>query len=342
MIRPLLLKGHERPISDVKYNRDGDMLFISSKDSTVSVWWTDNGERIGTYEGHNGAIFSIDVNQQSTRLLSASADNTVKLWDVENGQQLYTFPHQTGVRVTSLAQGDENFFTITDAIMGFTPIIRIFKLAEDSRDQKQHDEALLESKTTSQVLSAIWGYHNETIITGHQDGNVRILNVETGKEIDVIQAHRKEIISVRLSWDRTCFITASKDGTSKLFDTRSQDEIKLYETGRPINAAHVSPLMDHIIVGGGERAEDVTLTAMTTDQFKVRFYHSIFGEELGSIPGHFGPVNVLTFSPDGRSFASGSEDGFVRLHYFPEDYFDRLDEVSVFDSPSSSESVTKD
>jgi len=89
--------------------------------------------------------------------------------------------------------------------------------------------------------------------------------------------------------------------------------------------------MDHVIVGGGERAEDVTLTAMTTDQFKVRFYHSIFGDELGSIPGHFGPVNVLAFSPDGRSFASGSEDGFVRLHYFPDDYFDRADEVSVFD-----------
>jgi translation initiation factor 3 subunit I len=59
----LLLKGHERPITDVKYNRDGDMIFLSSKDSSVSVWWTDNGERIGTYDGHNGAIFSIDINR---------------------------------------------------------------------------------------------------------------------------------------------------------------------------------------------------------------------------------------------------------------------------------------
>jgi hypothetical protein len=40
------------------------------------------------------------------------------------------------------------------------------------------------------------------------------------------------------------------------------------------------------------------------------------------------------------SFASGSEDGFVRLHDFPADYFDRLDEVSVFDPPPT-ESATK-
>lgn len=39
---------------------------------------------------------------------------------------------------------------------------------------------------------------------------------------------------------------------------RSQDELKVYETGRPINAAALSPVMDHIILGGGERAEDVT------------------------------------------------------------------------------------
>lgn len=43
---------------------------------------------------------------------------------------------------------------------------------------------------------------------------------------------------------------------------------------------------------------------MTSEQFKVRFYHSIFGgDELGSIAGHFGPVNVVAFSPDGRRFA---------------------------------------
>lgn len=50
-------------MTDLKYNRDGDMLFIASKDSSVSVWWTDNGERIGTYDGHNGAIFSIDIDR---------------------------------------------------------------------------------------------------------------------------------------------------------------------------------------------------------------------------------------------------------------------------------------
>lgn len=63
-MRPIILKGHERSITAVKYNRDGDLLFSASKDARPVVWYTDNGERLGTYNGHNGTIWAIDVNSK--------------------------------------------------------------------------------------------------------------------------------------------------------------------------------------------------------------------------------------------------------------------------------------
>jgi len=42
--------------------------------------------------------------------------------------------------------------------------------------------------------------------------------------------------------------------------------------------------------------------------------------------GHFGPVNALTFSPDGKGFASGGEDGYVRLHHFDKSYYELDDD----------------
>jgi translation initiation factor 3 subunit I len=46
----------------------------------------------------------------------------------------------------------------------------------------------------------------------------------------------------------------------------------------------------------------------------------IYTEEFGLVRGHFGPINAVAFSPDGRGFATGGEDGYVRLHHFDNEY----------------------
>jgi translation initiation factor 3 subunit I len=48
----------------------------------------------------------------------------------------------------------------------------------------------------------------------------------------------------------------------------------------------------------------------------------VFEDEIGRMKGHFGPIHILQFAPDGKGFASGSEDGFVRLHHFDQSYFE--------------------
>lgn len=47
--QPILLQGHERAITQVKYNSDGDLLFTTAKDQKPTVWYSDTGERLGTY-----------------------------------------------------------------------------------------------------------------------------------------------------------------------------------------------------------------------------------------------------------------------------------------------------
>lgn len=58
-----MLHGHERAITQIKYNKDGDLLFSVAKDVKPTVWFSANGERLGTYNGHGGAVWSIDVNR---------------------------------------------------------------------------------------------------------------------------------------------------------------------------------------------------------------------------------------------------------------------------------------
>ena len=54
-------------------------------------------------------------------------------------------------------------------------------------------------------------------------------------------------------------------------------------------------------------------------------------EEFGCVKGHFGPINALAINPNGRNYASGAEDGYVRLHFFDKSYLDMKDPVPEAD-----------
>jgi len=336
-MKPIILHGHERPITKVKFNRDGDLLFSCSKDMVPTAWYTHNGERLGTYHGHSGAVWDCDVNWDSTLLVTGASDRTAKIWDVEHGTVLQTIEQSSVIRSVSFSHGDHFLSVVQDGSFRATPTIFIYELPSrekleekkrkwvPSRSLFQEDDK--ESKDAGRICDALWGPLNYYIIAGYGDGSVRKWDVDSGKLIESKTEHKKQINSVQLSKDGTMFITASSDQTAKLWDTKTMTCLKTYQSDRPLNAAAISPIMKHVIMGGGQEAMEVTRTGHKSGHFEVDFYHLVFQEFLGSVKGHFGPVHTVAFSPDGKSFASGSEDGYVRLHNFPSTYFDPKDKL---------------
>lgn len=328
-VRPLIIQGHERPLTMVKYNRDGDLLFTAAKDHRPCMWYADNGERIGTFEGHNGTVWCIDVNFDSTHLLTGGADNMCKLWNVQTGVCLHTFKHTAPVRDVRFALGDKQFLTVLDNIMGNKPTIFVWPLELDNLGENHPD---CPSTTilghTSKVTRALWGAINRSIFSGSDDATLRVWNPETGEQKGIVEGvHTKRITDVQFSWDMTLIVTSCGDMWVRLFEASSLQLLKAFNTERNINSAIVSPLANcpYLIAAGGQDAMSVTTTAAKQGNFHATFYDHVFDDELGSIHGHFGPVNTLAFAPHGRSYTSGGEEGYVRIHHLPQDYFDAFD-----------------
>lgn len=320
-MRPLLLKGHERSITCLKYSREGDLIYTTSKHPSFACWRTENGERLGTFDGHTGAVWSVDVDRHTELVLSGAADNTARLWNAEMGRELSSWYHKAPVRSVDFALGDRQFISTTDQVLGFLPTVCIWDVNQSSRGAPPILE--ITGKHEAKILQAVWGPLNRTIITANEDGRVAIYDVRTGGQLKVIDDHVKAVMQINFSKNGGMFITASRDGYSRLYDSSTYQNLKTYYTGRPINSASISPIKEEVILGGGQPAENVTTSRVDKNQFNTRFFHLIFEEEIGSISGHFGPINVLSFSPDGQAFASGGEDGYVRVHHFDKSYFSR-------------------
>lgn len=326
-MHPILLKGHERPVRHVCFNRDGDLLFTCGLDSKVSVWYSDTGERLGTYNGHKGAVWFCDTDFKSDKLVTASADCTAKLWNLQNGKELSTYTHQSPVRSVAFSYGDQMILTVTDGQKKRKEKSTVYIFNVDSPKQpvrsftcSDSDDSKFESDC--KYTTALWGSLNQTLISADDHGSIYLYDVESEKLLMTTQEHTESIQSLQFNSDKTMFLTASLDMHAKLFDVKSMKCIKTYKSDRPLNCASPSPRTNHILLAGGQQASEVTTTTHKTGRFQIDFYHTIYQTFLDKVDGHFGPVYSLAFSPDGCSFASGSHDGFVRLHHFPKEYFD--------------------
>ncbi|RDW58026.1 eukaryotic translation initiation factor 3 subunit I [Coleophoma cylindrospora] len=328
-MRPILLQGHERALTQIRYNRDGDIIFSTAKDQHACAWYAHNGERLGTYHGHQGALWTVDVDPTSTIIATGAADNTVRLWDIKSGKCLKVWEFNTAVKRVEFNEDGSKLLAVTEKRMGFLGTIVVFDIKLDLEAEQTDERAMTITCEDSKATVAGWSFLSKYIIAGHEDGTVSQYDAKTGEQLDNTQAHEPDALITDIQWspDRTYFITASKDKTAKLINARDLEVMKTYVTDTPLNSASITPKKDFVILGGGQAAMDVTTTSARQGKFEARFYHKIFEEEIGRVRGHFGPLNTVAVDPQGKGYASGGEDGYVRVHQFDKGYFDFTYEV---------------
>ena len=364
--------------SSCSYNREGDLLFSSAKDGSPSVWFSHNGERIGSYDGHNGTVWCIDVRYDTTLLISGSADNSCSkkqserlptrhhpvpplpqrpqrpkarklhpcypvgspcpasippnpppplaapvLWDVKSGDVISQIETKSAVRSCGFSYSGKSFFFSTDKAMGQLSELRIFSLADVNKPGGSAAQPYLTIPShDSKVTAAIWGPLDETIITGHDNGDICKWDAKTGDMLKKDRHHRAKIEDIQMYPDQSVFMTACRDQHAMIFNADDMEVLKDFKTERPVNSAAMSPLRDHVVLGGGQDAMSVTTTSAKVGKFDAAFYHKIYGDEIGRVKGHFGPINSLQFNPNGRQYCSGGEDGYIRMHNFDDSYFE--------------------
>jgi len=301
------------------------------------VWYTSNGERLGTYDGHNGAIFDFDVDFDTEFGLTAGADCAFGLWNVCTGQLHRLVYPRSPDRVTAVrwACGSQRFMVCVFGQRKSHILIYDFdpkKWCDPELNADSFKPAITmpkESETwtghTAKVAEALWGPTNKSVITASEDGTIRRWNLETEDGDQFVYynpQHKKTVItSMSYSKDRTLLIASGKDCTARIFETQTLTPLKCFRSDKPLNCAVMHPTLNLVMVVGGQDARDVTTTGHKSGKFEVEFFHTVFEEKVGEIrTGHFSPINYITLSTDGSHFATGAEEGNIRLFKFDNDF----------------------
>ena len=345
-MRPLVLKGHSKPIKALLFNKDNDLLFSGSTDRYITLLSSEYGERIGTY-AHKAAVYTMSISDDSKYLVSGDSTGGVYFWEASNGALLkkIEMDPKFSIRSVNFSYGDEKVSIAYGGrtkdsesavvVYAFNDILKSV-CNGDKVIKECPTEKLFKTENNEKISKTRWFNLNKNIIATTEAGNILNYDYSSGKIVLKKKIHDGEIMDLDISKKEEVLLTASKDGKSLVLDPDTFDIIETLHPQNPtrnINSCRISPLMSlddenkvkfHAFIAGGQESREVTTTHAKKGGFELLIYNMMFGNELGAIQGHFGPINALAVTSDGYCVASGAEESSVRVHRLDYDEYNEL------------------
>jgi len=273
-------------------------------------------------------------------MISGDSTGTIYLWDVYAGKKIKEFEGDPTLSIRNIdinSLDDRVSFVISGRTKKSKSSIEMYRLSDllngyDTESLRKTADSKIESSEIKFVASKFSDI-NKKIFTTKEDGSVEIYNYYDNNVLFSKKIHNDAILDFDLSSRHEVMITASKDGKSHIVNTENLEILNTFYPEKPtrnLNACKLSPLFSlkesgggktrfNAIIGGGQESKDVTTTHTSAGGFEVLFYDIGSSDPVGCVANHFGPVNALSFSANGKCFASGGEDSTIRLHYFSDD-----------------------
>lgn len=308
---PIVCPGHSRPIAQVAYNqsqraRDSatndvpTYLISACHDKLPMLRHATSGDWYGTFEGHKGAVWSAALNDAGTLAGTGSADYTAKIWDATDGTCLHTFSDATHM-LKSVTLTASSFIT-----GGHDATVRLYDL--NAYDAAPRTFTVASATTKVPLRTVLVLSTAQQLWTGDAQGWLRCYELSSGHLLSQTMVDPAGIRDVEVSRDeRILSVAAGKhvvfyDLTTASRMTDAMTPSRSFEM--PIHfkeegGVSLHPTLPMFIAGGNDTW--------------VRKFDYTTGKELECHKGHHGPVRCVRYAPDGLSYATGSEDGTIRI-----------------------------
>ncbi|AEE54178.1 hypothetical protein [Haliscomenobacter hydrossis] len=318
-------------VNAVAFSPDGKQIATGGDDGTVKVWGVEN-LRIEEFYRYEEEITSSVFFQNGTKVLTTSREGRVILWEIGTGQGMTLFEYNKPTNAAIVSPNEKYLLVITDdleielftitienesitfnsigIISGGLVTSNVFSnngknllIVEDYVKVRSID---LESgqimnlfEEHSGILSLAFSIDDEKILTGSEDGIVKLWDVKTKQLEKLFENHTDPVNSVAFSPDGRKILTGSEDSSAILWDIETKKvEKKFFHKNSPVYSVAFSPDGKQIATGGRRIA---TLWDLES------------GFAMQDFIGHKNDIHSVSFSPDGKNILTYSTDNTAIL-----------------------------
>jgi WD40 repeat protein/serine/threonine protein kinase len=307
----VLMREEDRKVAEhettcAAFSPDGRFALTGDIDGTTLVWDAATGKISKRWDRQDTTppnpdgsqrfftLISVALSVDGRRLIRVHADNSVSVLDVSNGREIAHFT-------------------------GFTSGVRSAEASPDGR------RVLVLPGDEGRMNRGKWypGSDGQLVLNVRDDRTVYLCDVATGGNSAVFRGHEDDVASAAFHPNGRQVVTASRDGTVRIWDAEDRDGYATVLRGHKSALAEAAFSSDgrYLLTAFGVKPQ---VTGSIGGDREVRIWDAsgrpvsvLKGlAELGDSPVReklLGPVQSARFSPDGRRVLVLSKDYAARM-----------------------------
>ncbi len=298
-------EGHDGVAYSVAFSPDGSQILSGGKDMTLRLWDVKTGKEIRQFHGHTYAVGRVAFSPDGKRAISGSWDRKVRTWDVATGESLAVHSaHKWPALTVAYSPDGRRALSGSD---GF------YLWDLQANEVQRHFDGHTET-----VWTVTFGPDGKLALTGSADETMRLWDLETGEERRRFVGQHGRIMCARFAPDGSFAVAGSMDDNLiAVWDLQNDKMIRWLHAQHAVSCVAISPDGKLVASGSADYTYNGAYDRSSPDH-SVHVWDIGSGKELVRFDGHELFVTGVEFSPDGRTVASSSGDGTLRLWALPD------------------------
>eukprot|EP01125_Pyxidicula_operculata_P019184 TRINITY_DN693_c0_g1_i1.p1 TRINITY_DN693_c0_g1~~TRINITY_DN693_c0_g1_i1.p1 ORF type:complete len:2289 (+),score=635.01 TRINITY_DN693_c0_g1_i1:128-6994(+) len=316
--------GHSAAVRCVCFDHKGKLVASASRDNTVRVWDSRNGNCLYTLRGHTDWISTCCFSPNGNKLVTGSWDFTIIVWNLRNSTpSTKMIGHDAGILQTQYSRDGKTVMSCS-----FDRTIKIW-------DAESGTEITTLDGHSEPVHGFSISPDGRSVASVSDDHTIKLWDPLSATEVQALVGHANAIRSASFSPANKQIVTTGDDRTVKVWDVGLQseessssgysfgfssssssktEEVQHEEriTGHSscVNSVKISPDGKQIVSSSDDATFALWDIATST---KLRTYCKDSTDDNGEVVLSESAFKGADFSSDGRVIATASDSGEICL-----------------------------